>query len=64
MKSFINERLDSNFDKNLNVEKKLKSPVTILRKRKSLSSIKLIKKVDISNDKRVSTIKVPTEALI
>jgi len=46
------------------VEKKLKSPVTILRKRKSLSSIKLIKKVDISNDKRVSTIKVPTEALI
>jgi len=48
----------------LNVEKKLKSPVTILRKRKSLSSIKLIKNVDISNDKRVSTIKVPTEALI
>jgi len=46
------------------VEKKLKSPVTILRKRKCLSSIKLIKKVDISNDKRVSTIKVPTEALI
>jgi len=46
------------------LEKKLKSPVTILRKRKSLSSIKLIKKVDISNDKRVSTIKVPTEALI
>jgi hypothetical protein len=46
------------------VEKKLKSPVTILRKRKFLSSIKLIKKVDISNDKRVSTIKVPTEALI
>jgi len=49
------------------VEKKLKSrnpPVTILRKRKALSSIKSIKKVDISNDKRVSTIKVPTEALI
>ena len=64
MKSFINEREDSNFDKNLNVEKKLKSPVTILRKRKFLSSIKLIKKVDISNYKRVSTIKVPTEALI
>jgi hypothetical protein len=50
MKSFINEREDSNFDKKLNMEKKLKSPVTILRKRKSLSSIKLIKKVDISNE--------------